>query len=182
MMAISAISVAVVQAAEIYEIDQSHSTVSFEIRHLGISKVSGRFTDYEGAISFDEKAPEKSTVEFTIKATSIDTDNTDRDEHLRNEDFFNIEKYPDITFKKTALKKTAENTWEVTGDLKLLDVTKPITVEMETFGPIKGSQGETRRGAETTFKIKRSDYGMKYGIGPVGDQVKITLAISAIKK
>jgi polyisoprenoid-binding protein YceI len=165
-----------------YKIDPVHSSVGFKIRHLGISWVNGSFKDYEGLVTLDSEKPEASSVQITVKAASVDTGNEKRDGHLRNADFFDVEKFPTLTFKSTKVEKTAEGTYRVTGDFTLLGVTKAVTVEFTGTEEVKGMQGETRRGGETTFTIKRSDYGMKNSLGPVGDDVQIALAFSGVKQ
>jgi polyisoprenoid-binding protein YceI len=170
------------EAAETYKADVAHSNLSFKIRHLGISWVNGSFKDFEGAAVFDAEKPENSSVQVTAKAASIDTANKDRDKHLSSADFFNVEKFPTLNFKSTKVTKKADDLYEVTGDFTLLGVTKPITFEFTTSGPVQGMKGETRRGGETTFKLKRSDFGMTKMVGPIGDDVQVSLAFEGIKQ
>ena len=169
-------------AAENYSIDPVHSTVGFKIRHLGISWVTGSFGKFEGTASFDPAQPASSTLAVTVQADSVNTGNADRDKHLRAEDFFHTEKHPTITFKSTKVVKKTDSSYEVTGDMTLLGTTKPVTFTVETTGPVQGMKGETRRGGETTLTVKRSDFGMKNMIGPIGDEVHVTLAFSAVKQ
>lgn len=172
-----------VQAApETYDIDPVHSTVEFKIRHLGISWVTGSFGTFSGTAVLDPEKPEASTVNVTVKAESVDTRNAKRDAHLKNPDFFNTEKFPELSFKSSKVEKSGENKYKVTGDFTLLGVTKPVTFEVTGTDLVDGMQGEKRRGGETTFTIKRSDFGMTKNIGPIGDEVQITLAFSGIKK
>ncbi len=169
-------------APETFKIDPVHSSVGFKIRHLGISWVNGSFKDYEGQVTLDPEKPETSSVQIAVKAASVDTGNEKRDGHLRNADFFDVEKFPTLTFKSTKVEKTAEGTYRVTGDFTLMGVTKAVTVNFTGTEEVKGMQGETRRGGETSFTIKRSDYGMKNSLGPVGDDVHISLAFSGVKQ
>lgn len=169
-------------APETYKIDPVHSSVGFKIRHLGISWVNGSFKDYEGQVVFDAEKPEASSVSITVKAASVDTGNEKRDTHLRNADFFNTEKFPTLTFKSTKVEKTGANTYKVTGDFTLLGVTKPMTIDFTGTDLIDGMGGEKRRGGETTFAIKRSEFGMKESLGPVGDEVQIALAFSGVRQ
>lgn len=168
-------------AADVYTPDLSHSVVGFKVGHLGISTVRGQFTDYTGKVSFDPADPTKSSVEITVQAKSVDTSNAKRDEHLRGADFFNVEKFPTLSFKSTAVKKVDDTTYEVTGNFTLLGTTKPITIQFTDVAFGKGMKGEDRAGGTTRFKIKRSDYGMGKMVGPVGDSVEIELSFEAVK-
>ena len=170
-----------VRAAD-YTLDASHASATFTISHLGFSKVAGAITDLSGEFSFDPEKPEKSTVQVTAKAASINTFNEGRDKHLRNEDFFNVEKFPELSFKSTTWKKTGENTYDVTGDFALLGVTKSITIPVTHNGSGEGFKGEYRAGFSSSFKITRSDFGMTGSVGPVGDEVSIEVSFEGIKK
>jgi polyisoprenoid-binding protein YceI len=169
-------------APESYQIDPVHSTIEFKIRHLGISWVTGSFSTFTGTVMFDEQKPEASSISVTVQAASVDTRNEKRDTHLKSPDYFNIEKFPELSFKSTKVEKLSGNTYKISGDFTLIGVSKPVTFELTGTELVDGMQGEKRRGAETTFSIKRSDYGMKTMLGPVGDDVLITLAFSGIKK
>lgn len=169
-------------AADIYTPDLVHSEVAFKVGHLGISKVSGQFKDYTGKVAFDPADASKSSVEITVKAASVDTANAKRDEHLRGADFFNVKEFPTLSFKSTAVKKVSDTTYEVAGDFTLLGVTKPLTIQFTDVAFGKGMKGEERAGGSTQFKIKRSDFGMNKMVGPVGDEVTITLAFEAVKQ
>ncbi|MGF1678535.1 MAG: YceI family protein [Candidatus Methylacidiphilales bacterium] len=165
-----------------YEIDPAHSSIDFKIRHLGISWVRGSFGEFSGTVSLDASQPEKSRIDVTVKAASINTNNDKRDGHLRSEDYFSVEKHPTLTFTATSIKKIAENTYEAVGNFTMLGVSKPITITLTDAGEIE-AQGQTRRGAEVSeFTIKRSEFGMNENIGPIGDTVHIYLAFSAVKK
>jgi polyisoprenoid-binding protein YceI len=168
-------------APETYTPDLAHSTVAFKVKHLGISTVTGQFKDYTGKVLFNKEEPVKSSVEIVVKTTSVDTANAKRDEHLRKTDFFDVAKYPTMSFKSTAVKKIDDTTYEVTGDFTLLAVTKPLTIQFTEVAFGKGMQGEDRAGGQTRFKIKRSDFGMNKMIGPVGDDIEIELSFEAIK-
>jgi len=168
--------------AQIYSIDPVHSTVEFKVRHLGISTVTGHFTDFAGTVIFNPDKPEASSVEIIVQAQSVDTGSAKRDTHLKSESFFDAQKFPTLTFKSTAVQKTDPTTYTVTGDLTLHGVTKPVTISFSDLGTAKGMKGETRHGGETELKIKRSDYGMNFMIGPVGDEVKISLAFSGVEQ
>ena len=165
--------------AQSFTIDGAHSSAEFRIRHLGVSNVSGRFNDIAGTITIDEKDETKNAVEVTIKAESIDTANEARDKHLRNADFFDVEKFPTLSFKSKTCKKTGEGKYEITGDFTTHGVTKEIKVEAEKIGDGKGRNGEALIGFETEFKINRTDYGMNTSTTLIGDEVKITVAVEA---
>ena len=131
-----------------FAIDKTHSEAIFQVRHL-VTKVRGRFTDLGGAVSFDEAAPERSAVAFTIQAASIDTGTPDRDAHLRSEDFFHVEKYPTITFVSTGITASGGNDYAVTGDLTMRGVTKRITLPVTYLGKAKDPWGKEKLGFET---------------------------------
>lgn len=168
-------------APETYKIDPVHSSVGFKVRHLGVSWVHGSFKDFEGQVVFDPEKPENSSVNLTVKAASVDTGNEKRDAHLRKPEFFGADKNPTLSFKSTKVEKAGPNLYRVTGDFTLIGVTKSLTVDFTGTDEVKGMQGETRRGGETEFVLKRSDFGMKEMIGPIGDEVRVSLAFSGIK-
>lgn len=165
-------------------IDKTHSEATFQVRHL-VTKVRGRFTDLGGSIAFDEASPERSTVTFTIQAASIDTGTPDRDAHLRSEDFFHVEQYPTITFASTGVKARGGNEFDVTGDLTMRGVTKPITLPVTFLGTAKDPWGNQKLGFETETTINRKDYGLTWNAALetggflVGDEVKIAVSIQA---
>ena len=174
----------VVEAAATYEIDTSHSMIIFRAKHKGISYNYGRFNEFGGNLTIDETDISKSTIEFEVKAASIDTANKKRDQHLRSPDFFSAKQFPVITFKSTEvkMKEGSEDTLAVTGDLELLGVKKSITVDVAITGKGKGERGESIIGFETVFTIQRSEFGMTYGVGAVSDAVRLTVTIEAAQK
>ncbi len=175
-------------AAESHVVDPVHSSATFRIEHLGISWVAGRFDDVSGKCAFDKADPAKSSCEVAIKATSIDTNIAQRDTHLRSEEFFNVKQFPEITFKSTSVKKVdapepaTDASYEVTGDFTMLGVTKPVTFVLRGGKEAEFPKGTHRTGFFTEFSIKRSDFGMAKLLGPVGDLVKITVSVEAIKQ
>ena len=179
---ISFVGVSQAQAAETYEIDAVHSTVIFKVRHLGVSNAYGRFNDISGTIVADADHPENSSVEVTIKADSIDTANEKRDKHLRNQDFFNTKQFPVITFKSTKVEKSGDKAGKATGELSLHGVTKTVAVDLTFIGSNKDPWGGHRAGFEATFAIKRSDYGMKYSLEGIGDEVQIIVSLEGTRK
>jgi polyisoprenoid-binding protein YceI len=164
-----------------YKIDSVHSSLGFNIRHL-VSKFSGSFTKISGTVNYDAAAPELSSVEATIAINSVNTADEKRNSHLLSADFFDVAKFPTATFKSKAWKKTGENTFEVTGDLTIKDVTKPVTLQATLLGTGPGMGGATVIGWEVTTKLNKADYGVS---GPamlgkvLGDEVAITISIEA---
>ncbi|MDE0398850.1 MAG: YceI family protein [Candidatus Poribacteria bacterium] len=167
-----------------YEIDTAHSMIIFRAKHNGVSYNYGRFNEFTGAITMDETDASKSTVEFEVKAASVDTGNEKRDQHLRSSDFFSAKQFPVITFKSTKVsaKEGKEDVLEVTGDLELHGVKKSITVDVTITGRAKDRQGVSLIGFESIFTIKRSEYGMTYGMGGISDDVQLTVSIEAKEK
>jgi polyisoprenoid-binding protein YceI len=168
-------------ATETYKLDPVHSDVAFKIRHLGISWVSGSFKKLDGTVLVDTDNPANSKIKVTVEAASVDTESAKRDAHLNSPDFFDSAKYPTLSFESTKLTDKGNGMFEVTGNFTLHGVTKQITFILSTAGPVKGMQGEMRRGGEAEFFIQRSDYGMDKMIGPVGDEVRISLNFEAFK-
>ncbi len=169
-------------AQDAYTIDPVHSEVSFKIRHL-LAKTSGRFTKFSGTIKVDPADMAKSSVEVTIDAASINTDNEKRDTHLKTPDFFDVAKYPTITFKSTSVKEVAKGKLEVTGDFTLHGVTKQITIPITNAGTQPGMQpGTVVAGfVDGTVTINRNDFGIKAYPGALGEDVVISLNVEARK-
>jgi polyisoprenoid-binding protein YceI len=169
-----------------WNLDSSHSQVGFAVKHLVISNVRGEFAVYEAKLVLDESDVAKSNLEATIDANSIDTRVADRDAHLKGADFFDVAKYPAITFKSTKVAKAGKDKLKVTGDLTLHGVTKPVVLDVATTTEVKGMFGETRRAFAATTKISRKDYGLTWNklveAGPaVGDEVTIALDLEFVK-
>jgi polyisoprenoid-binding protein YceI len=171
-------------AVRTFAIDQAHSEAIFQVRHL-VTKVRGRFTDLGGTIAFDEAAPERSTVAFTIQAASIDTGTPDRDAHLRSEDFFHAEKHPAITFLSTSIRALGGDAYEVTGDLTMRGVTRRISMPVTYLGKAKDPWGNEKIGFEAETALNRKDFGLTWNAALetggflVGDEVKISVSIQA---
>jgi polyisoprenoid-binding protein YceI len=181
ILSVSVLAPAKAWATDSYQFDPAHSSVTFKIQHVGISWVQGRFDDIVGACTIDQDDPAKSTFEMTIKAASIDTNVPQRDEHLRSPDFFDVKKFPDITFKSTAVKKV-DGGLEVTGSFTLHGVTKVITFTLAGGQKAEFPKGTQRVGFYTELKLKRADYGMDKMIPDVGDEVRIFISFEAVKK
>jgi len=172
-----------------WTIDPAHSHASFSIRHMVISNVRGEFGKMSGTLTLDEKDVTKSSVEATIDATTIDTREPKRDEHLKSPDFFDVARYPAITFKSTKVEKAGKDALKVTGDLTMRDVTKRVVLKVT--GPtaaVKDPYGNIRRGVSATTKLDRKDYGVAWsallegGGAVVGNEVNIELEVEVIKK
>ncbi|MFH8390940.1 MULTISPECIES: YceI family protein [unclassified Streptomyces] len=170
-----------------YTIDPAHSTIGFVARHAMVTKVRGAFNEFEGSAYFDGADPAKSTGKVTIKATSVDTRNADRDQHLRSNDFLNMDEYPEITFVSTAVRRTDDTSFEVTGDLTVKGVTKPVTIPFSYEGTATDPFGNVRVGLEGEVTINRKDYGVVWnapletGGVLVSEKIKLEFEISAIK-
>ena len=167
----------------VYKVDPDHSAISFSVRHF-VSNVPGRFRDFDGTIKYDKQAPANSSVEFTVQSASIDTDNDDRDTHLKSPDFFDAQKFPTLSFASTSVKAQDADTLEVTGDLTIHGVTKRVTIPVEVLGTMATPRGE-KAGFETSFTVNRKEYGVIWnrvldaGGTVLGEDVKVNIAIEA---
>jgi polyisoprenoid-binding protein YceI len=168
-------------AADVYTVDPMHSSLVFRAKHLDVSYVYGRFNSISGTINIDEKDPANNAFEIEVKAASIDTNNPKRDQHLRSTGFFNAKEFPTVTFKSNQVKQIDDQNYEVTGDLTLLGVTRPVTVKLERVGTKAGRMGY-RTGFDATFTIKRSDFGMKFMLEGIGDEVRIMVGLESARK
>jgi polyisoprenoid-binding protein YceI len=168
-----------------YRIDKAHSEAIFQVRHL-VTKVRGRFTDFEGTIEYNEAHPEQSSVNFTIQATSIDTAEPDRDKHLRTADFFDVDQYPTITFHSKRITRRSGDTFDVVGELTMHGVTKEIVLPVAHMGRAKDPWGGDRIGFEAETTLNRKDFGLNWnamleaGGFLVGDDVKVSIEIQAV--
>jgi len=169
-------------AAETYKLDPAHTSIVFRVKHLGVSYVFGRFNGPTGSFVFDESSPSKNAIEMQAETKNIDTAVEKRDTHLKSPDFFNAGEYPLVSFKSKSVKKSGETAYEVSGDLTLLGKTRPITVEVNATGAGKDPWGGFRRGFETSFSIKRSDFGMGFMMGGVSDEVNLTVSVEGIRQ
>jgi polyisoprenoid-binding protein YceI len=169
-----------------WKLDPSHSTVEFSAKHLMITTVKGRITDVEGTIHMDEKNPGNSSVEATLKAKSVDTRTDQRDQHLRSADFLDVEKYPEIKFRSTRIQGDKQS-FKLTGDLTIREVTRPITLDVDFEGATKDPWGGERVGFSANGKIDRRDFGLTWnqaletGGVVVGNDIKISLEVQAVK-
>jgi|HubBroStandDraft_6_1064221.scaffolds.fasta_scaffold122526_2 polyisoprenoid-binding protein YceI len=168
-----------------WKVDPVHSSVEFQVKHLGIATVKGQFTEFEGTL---EVGSEGAVAYGTVKTASVNTREPQRDDHLRSADFFEVEKYPEIGFRSTAIRPTGEDEFEIEGDLSIHGVTRPVTLKatLEGIEP-EDHQGNTRVGVSATAQINRSDFEMRFnaalgsGNVVVSDKVKILVDVSAVK-
>jgi polyisoprenoid-binding protein YceI len=170
-----------------YNIDPAHSRIGFVARHAMVTKVRGSFNEFAGSGYLDVENPEASRLDLTIQAKSIDTRHADRDAHLRSNDFFDMDNYPEIRFVSTSVKKIDDTDYSVTGDLTIKDVTRPITVEFEVSGPVKDPWGNERIGLEGSAVVNRKDWGVNFNVALeaggvlVSDKVTLEFEVAAVK-
>ncbi len=175
-----------VTAQEIYTIDPNHSNVAFKVRHL-VSKVGGEFTKFDGTITADFSNLDVSGVQFSIQAASLDTRNEDRDNHLRSVDFFDVEKYPEITFTSTKVTKIDNDSYAVAGILTMHGVSKSITLTVDYLGEMT-AMGGTRAGYELSTTLDRKDFGVSWnraldtGGFILGDEVGVNINLEVVKQ
>ena len=172
----------VLAAADTYTIDPVHSTVIFRVKHLNISYFQGRFNSPNGVLKFNNADDGQNYVECTVNAADVDTANADRDKHIRSPDFLDTNKFETISFKSKQFKQTGTDTFEVSGDLTLHGVTRPLTVQAIKTGEGKGMKGENRIGFTAAFTIQRSLFGMDFLLKGVGDEVELIIALEGIRK
>jgi len=174
-------------AAAEYQIDVSHSTIGFQVRHMAISKTNGNFDDYTGSFSFEPGKPDSWVCEAVSQATAINTNDQKRDEHLRSDEFLDAANFTTLTFKSTGVAMNNESEGVLKGDLTIHGVTKPVEMHLEILGTVTDPWGNERAGFSASVKINRKDYDLSYnsvmeaGGLVVGDEVKITLEIEGIK-
>jgi polyisoprenoid-binding protein YceI len=169
-----------------YKIDPAHTAANFTVRHMMVTNVRGGFDKITGTLNFDPANPAASSVDVTIETGSINTGVADRDNHLRSADFFEIEKFPAITFKSTKVEVSGENRAKVTGDLTIRDVTRSVVMDVEFLGQTASPFGDTRIGFEATTSINREDFGLTWNVALeaggvlVGKDIKISIDAEAI--
>jgi polyisoprenoid-binding protein YceI len=174
-------------AQDVYNVDRNHTEVGFRVRHF-VSKVAGRFDDFSGTVTVVPGKPAESSVEFVIKAASINTANAGRDTHLKSADFFDVEKFPEITFKSTKIAAVDADTFNVTGIFTMHGTAKEITIPVDFGGTIKDSRGTEKAGFSLTTTLNRKEYGILWnqnldsGGVVLGDDVEVTINIEANKR
>jgi polyisoprenoid-binding protein YceI len=170
-----------------YTIDPTHSEVGFSVRHAMVTTVRGRFKEFAGTLHLDGEDPAKSSAELTIQVTSIDTNQAQRDEHLRTNDFFDAGTHPEITFRSTSAERVDDDEYRLTGDLTIKGTSRPVTLDLTFNGSAKDPFGNTRVGFEGSTKVQRADWGLSYNAALetggvlIGDKVTLSFDISAIK-
>ncbi len=175
------------QLSGTFAVDPSHSRIGFVARHAMVTKVRGSFNDFEGSAQIDGADPTKSSVQVRIQATSIDTRNADRDNHLRSNDFFDMATYPELSFVSTAVEVAGDDTYRVTGDLTIKGVTKSVAVDFEYTGSVVDPYNNLRIGLEGSVVVNRKDWGIVWnapleaGGILVSEKITLELEISAIK-
>ena len=170
-----------------YAIDATHSRIGFVARHAMVTKVRGSFNEFDGTGYFDAENPANTSLALTIQAASIDTRNADRDSHLRSNDFFDMETYPELTFASTAVEQVDDENYRITGDLSIKGVTKPVTVDFEYTGSAIDPYGNQRIGLEGKTTVNRKDWGVNWNTALeaggvlVSEKVSLEFEVSAIR-
>lgn len=168
---------------ETYDFDQAHTQIIFFVDHLGFSKSQGEFHQVDGTFTIDRDTPENSVIDVSVQTDSIDMDLDKWTAHMKNEDFFDVEKYPAMTFKSTDINIQDDSHAKVTGDFTLLGVTKPVTLDVvHNKSGIHPFSGKYVAGFSAKGAIKRSDFGMTYGVPGVGDQVDIVIEVEGLRR
>ena len=167
-----------------YAIDKQgqHAFVNFKISHLGYSWLYGTFKDFDGSFSFDAAKPQDSKVNVTLNTTSVDTNHAERDKHLRSGDFLNVSKHPTATFTSTSVTSTGEGTADITGDLTLNGVTKPVVIAAKFIGEGKDPWGGYRAGFEGSTKLKLKDFDIQKDLGPASQEVELIISVEGVRK
>ncbi|MDX3855538.1 YceI family protein [Streptomyces sp. AK02-01A] len=171
-----------------YTIDPAHSTISFTVRHAMVTNVRGSFVEHEGSLKLDGANPAASSAAIDVSISSVDTGMADRDGHLRSADFFDAETFPKMSFRSTTAEHVGADTYRITGDLTIKDVTRPLTIDLEFNGSATDVYGNERVGFEGSADILRSEWGLTWNAALetggvlVSDKVKLSFDISAIKK
>ncbi|MFI5266626.1 MAG: YceI family protein [Chloroflexota bacterium] len=170
-----------------WNLDAAHSQVNFSAKHMGIMTVRGQFTEVQGSIDFNEDDFTASSVEATVNAASLVTNDAKRDAHLRSADFLDVENYPSLVFKSTGIERAAHDRYRMAGDLKIHGVTRPVSLDVVYSGQAKDPWGNMRAGFSAETTISRKDWGLTYNAAletggfMVSDEVKIALEIEAVK-
>jgi polyisoprenoid-binding protein YceI len=171
-----------------WQIDPVHSFIQFSVRHLMISTARGRFEKFSGTVDFNENDPTRATIDIRIDVASINTNEPQRDAHLRSADFFEADKYPTLTFKSKRIEKIDARHGRIIGDLTIKGITKEVVLEAEYAGTIKTPFGTTSAGASATTKINRKDWGLTWNMAleaggfTLGDEVKIEIELELVKQ
>src|SRR5215831_5105525 len=182
-VAVTALTVSSLSYATTWEFDPAHTAAHFAVRHMMVSTVRGEFGKVTGTVNLDDKDLSHSSVEGTIDVSTINTRQPNRDQDLKSSNFFDVAKYPTMTFKSTSIKKVGKDKYKIVGDLTMHGITKPVTLDVEASQEVKDMQGNLRRGAHATTKLNRKDFGLTYnkaiegGGVVVGDQIEVDLDV-----
>jgi polyisoprenoid-binding protein YceI len=175
-------------AKSTWAIDPTHSEIGFKVKHMMFTNVSGKFKDFDATIENEDDNFETSKIKFSADVTSIDTNSADRDNHLRSADFFDVDNFSKLSFTSTDIKKIDDNTFKITGDLTIKDVTKSVVLDAEYSGLMKDPWGNTKAGISLTGKINRKDFGLTWNAALetggvlVGEEIKLQSEIQLIKQ
>lgn len=183
-LALSAAVIAPQALAADYVIDKKgqHAFINFKISHLGYSWLYGTFNDFNGTFSYDEAAPEASKVQVTINTASVDSNHAERDKHLRSGDFLNVDKHPQANFVSTGVAMTGEKTADISGDLTLNGVTKPVVIKAALTGMGQDPWGGYRAGFEGTTTLKLKDFDIAMDLGPASQEVQLILSVEGVRQ
>lgn len=170
--------------ADDYVIDTkgAHASIKFRVQHLGYSWLYGRFNEFSGKFSYDEKQPEKASVEVTIKTGSVDSNHAERDKHLRSDDFLHVDKYPEAKFVSTGYTQDKDGNGTLKGNLTLNGVTKPLEIDVEFIGAGDDPWGGYRAGFEGTTRFAMADFGIMKDLGPKSKDVEMILSVEGIRQ
>jgi polyisoprenoid-binding protein YceI len=177
------LSVGQANAAD-YVIDKEgqHAFVTFKISHLGYSWLYGSFKDFDGSFSFDAASPEASKVKVKLQTASLDSNHAERDKHLRSADFLNTSKYPEAVFESTAVKSTGDGTADITGNLSLNGVTKPVVIAATFIGEGKDPWGGYRAGFEGSTRIQLKDFDIQRDLGPASQEAELIISVEGVRQ
>ena len=177
------LALATVANAETFTVDTGHAEIGFAVKHMMVSNAKGKFNTFEGTLDYDIATKTLKSVQGSIETASIDTNNEKRDGHLKNEDFFNVAQFPKMTFKSTSVKKTGENTFEVTGRLNVLGIDREVVGPVTITGPVDGRRGAKLIGIESNTVLNRRDLGISHSPAAViADEVKVSIEAEATYK
>lgn len=166
----------------VIDTEGAHAFIQFKINHLGYSWLLGRFNEFEGTFSYDEANPENASVSVVIQTESIDSNHSERDQHLRNDDFLDVENYPQASFASTGFEPDGNGGGMLQGEFTLRGVTREVEFEINQVGAGEDPWGMTRRGFEGTYTFALADYGITYDLGPEAEEVEIYLSIEGIQQ
>jgi polyisoprenoid-binding protein YceI len=182
-LSLMCLALATFARGEVFDIDTGHAEIGFSVKHMLVSNAKGTFKTFTGSVDYDTASSTLVSATCTIDVASIDTNNEKRDAHLKNEDFFNVEKFPKMTFNSTAVKKTGDGTFDVTGNLNVLGKDHAVTIPVQINGPIDDPWGMKRLGFESTTELNRRDLGITHSKpAAIGDTVKIEINVEATYK